>query len=51
MTFFNINLVIFITQSLYFSKRGGKLTFKASSLKLDAGPYKKLNKRVKDFKD
>ena len=51
MTFFNIDLVTFITQPLYFSKCGGELTFKTFSLKLDMGPYKKLNKEVKDFKD
>ena len=49
--FFSINLVTFIAQPLYFSEYRGKLTLKAFSLRLDAGPYKKLNKGVKDFKD
>ena len=49
--FFSIDLVTFITQPLYFSKCESELTLKAFSLKLDAGPYKKLNKKVKDFKD
>ena len=49
--FFNTDLVTFITQPLYFSKCGGKLTLKAFSLRLDIRPYKKLDKRVKDFKD
>ena len=51
MTFFNINLVTFITQPLYFSERGDELTLKAFSFRLNARPYKKLNKGVKDFKD
>ena len=51
MTFFNTDSVTFITQPLYFSKCGGELTLKVSSLKLDVKPYKKLNKRVRDFKD
>ena len=51
MTFFNINLVTFITQPLYFSKYGGEFTLKAFSLRLDARPYKKLDKGVKDFKN
>ena len=49
--FFSIDLVTFITQPLYFSKRGGEFTLKAFSLRLDAGPYKKLNKKVKDIKN
>ena len=49
--FFNIDLVTFIIQPLHFSKRGGELTLKAFSLRLNAEPYKKLNKGVKDFKD
>ena len=49
--FFSTNLVTFIMQLLYFSKRRGKFTFKAFCLRLDMGPYKKLDKRVKDFKD
>ena len=48
---FSINLVTFIAQPLYFSKRRGELTFKAFSLRLDAELYKKLNKKVKDFKN
>ena len=51
MIFFNTNLVTFITQLLYFNKCKGELTFKVFSLKLDAGPYKKLDKGVKDFKN
>ena len=51
MTFFSADLVTFITQPLYFSKYGGKLTLKAFSLKLNIGPYKKLDKKIKDFKD
>ena len=51
MTFFSADLVTFITQPLYFSERGGKFTLKAFSLKLNAGPYKKLDKEVKDFKN
>ena len=51
MTFFNTNLVTFITQLLYFSKYRGKLTLKAFSLRLDVRPYIKLDKGVKDFKD
>ena len=38
-------------QPLYFSERRGDLTLKAFSLRLDAGPYKKLNKKIKNFKD
>ena len=49
--FFSINSVTFITQPLYFSERRGELTFKAFSLKLDIGPYIKLDKEVRDFKD
>ena len=51
MTFFNADLVTFITQPLHFSEYGGEFTLKVFSLKLDARPYKKLNKGVKDFKD
>ena len=49
--FFSVDLVTFIIQPLYFSKRGGELTLKVFSLKLDVRPYKKLDKGVKDFKD
>ena len=51
MTFFNTNLVTFIAQPLYFSKCGDELTLKVFSFRLDAGLYKKLNKRVKNFKN
>ena len=51
MTFFSMDSVTFIIQPLYFSKCGGELTLKAFSFKLNAEPYKKLNKGVKNFKD
>ena len=46
-----MNLVTFIIQPLYFSECGGELTLKVFSLRLDIKPYKKLDKRVKNFKD
>ena len=48
--FFNIDLVTFITQLLHFSECGGKLTLKAFGLRLDVGPYKKLDKGIKTLK-
>ena len=38
-------------QPLYFSKCGGELTLKVFSLRLDAGLYKKLDKKAVDFKE
>ena len=49
--FFNINLVTFIIQLLYFSEYKGEFTFKIFSLKLNIRPYKKLDKKAKDFKE
>ena len=50
MAFFNINLITFIIQLLYFSKYGGEFALKLFSFKLNIRPYNRLGKEATSYK-
>jgi len=48
---FSKNLLPIIIKLLYFSKSSNKFILKIGRFKLNIGPYNKLDKKVRDFKN